>query len=358
MVEQIKPFAIKDYTPAGPYDLEFSGRPLRAVSLRFAATLAAGIPVTVRDDAAFRLLKTPEINQSENPLVRMEGESWRHISAFVAGSYDMHAAGTSVATTGQVLAMATLDFERLMPGSLINAADKKVFLRGEFGALASYAATPPTTITGKLRPYGKSSEIDPNNGFLRPKFTEGKQQIVNADDQQYVVKFEQDTVVQGLFVRQNQASAAGAPRVDGLVKAIRIDVTAREGNIEVHRFTWGQLRASFQSQAGYNPEDYARSIGCAFIPIQTRANGSYNKASLFKAGDSLTLHTDCTGTAEDEFASVTAATGDTLTITVLGYTPVSAAGDTAAQVRSIDRSPVDDAQPKGFRARRAANGAN
>lgn len=364
MVEQIKPFQSRAFALGSPYDLEFSGRPLKAIGLRFAGALNTTIPVTVVDDASWRLLKTPEINQAENPLIRMSGPSWRHLSALINGGYDHFAAGTALATPNNVCATAILDLQKLQPLAMINASDKKVFVRGEFtSTLGDYATgTAPGGVTGTLRPFGVSSELDPSGGFLRPKFSEVSLAIANNDDMQQTIKFESDTVLMGCMLQAIQGSATGKPRSDGLVKAVRLDaVNGENGNVELHRKTWGQARVYTSFRADFNDEDYVRSRGVVFLPTQTRANPQWNNAILMRAGDSLTFHFDMTPTVDEEFTGVTAAAGDSVLITVVGFTPVAGTGDTAAQIRNVASetqvAPSNAAQVRS-RRRRARAGVN
>lgn len=351
---QLRPFQSKAFQASTPYDLEFSGYPIRAIGLQFAATLT-GTPATPRDDATFRLLKTPEINQAEQPLIRMSGPTWRHFSAILDGGYDKYAAGVTASTPGQVTGKAMIDFQKIVPGAAINAADKKVFLRGEFSPLADYSATPPTTIVGTLRPFAIADAIDLTQGFLRPKFSEVSVPISNADDVQHVIRFEQDMVVAG-FMIQTADNSASNQRVDGLVKSVRIDATGSVGNIELHRKSWGQARTWLGWITGFNQEDYDRSTGVIWLPTISRRNPQWNGAMLFKAGDSVTFHFDMTPTVEEEFTGVTAASGDFCLITTIGFTPVGGSGDSGGQVRSIAAQPVQSLpqdEPANARYRRS-----
>lgn len=358
-MEEIKPFQTKDFTASGPYDLEFNGRPIAAVGLRFAATLTGASIATVRDDAAFRLLKTPEINQAENPLVRMQGSSWRHLSALLGGGYDSFASGVTAATPGQVVAMSTIHFDRLWPGAMVNASDKKVFLRGEFNTLASYSGTAPTAVTGKIRPFAITSERDPSQGFLRPRISELSLGIETAsDDLQQVIRFEQDTVLHG-FMLQVQDNSAGDQRVDGIVRAVRMDVFDKDGGQkETTRQTWGQMRHYLQFRGQYNQEDYNRSFGVGLLPTVDKRNPQWNGAKLFKAGESVTLHVDTNATVEEEYTSVTPAAGDKLIITIIGATPVAGSGDTANQITESSSGPIVEVKRAANQARiRAARRA-
>lgn len=331
MVQQLKPFQEKDFSASGTYDAEFSGLPISKIGLRFAAALT-GTSATVRTDATFRLLGTPEVNQAENPLIRMAGSSWRLLSAILAGKFDYFAAPTSTPCVAQ----AIIDLQALLPNAMINGADKKVFLRGTFGALADYGGTAPTACAGKLRAFVESSELDPTRGFMRPRFTEANHTLQSADTNQQVFKFEADTVVPMIMIQAWDNTAVD--RVDGLVKRVRVDHVGPRGNIELHRATWGQLRTWLGRR--FTPEDYARAAGCVAIPLIDRNNPQHNNAVLFRAGDSLTINYDTAATVEEEFTSVTAdGSADYARATVIGFTPVAGTGDTAAQVRQISAAP-------------------
>lgn len=345
-MKQIKPFQKKAYAAATPYDLEFSGRPVRKIGLRFDATVAGG-PTSIRMDAAHRMLKTVEVNQAEQPLIRMFGQDWKHLSALINGGYD-----SNFQTTTLLVAQAVIDLEKLMPGACINASDKKVFIRGEFAPLADYSSgTAPSSITGEFKPNAESSEIDVSQGFLRPKITQSSFAISNAADLQLPIRFEQDIVVQGVMIRAVQASAAAQANTDGLVKGVRLDATTRDGgNIELHRGTWGQFRTATQEAANFNLEDYARAAGVIFLPTQSKQNPQFNGALLFAAGDSLTLHFDGDGTAEAEFTNVAPSAGDVVIVTVVGFTPVRGTGDAAAQVTDLKGGLYED--PRAERIRR------
>lgn len=349
---ELKPFQTRVYAASTAYDLEFSGRAVSAIGLRFAATLT-GSPATVRDDAAFRLLGTPEVNQAENPLIRMSGPSWRHLSAVSRGGYDKYAAGVTASTAGQVIAQSVIDLEALMPGAMINATDKKVFLRGEFGALAVYSATPPTTVVGTLRPWAKSTQRNAQAGFVRPKISQADVQIVAAaEDQQHVWRFEQDTLVQG-FMLESLDTSASNQRVDGVVRSLRGDLADSSGGTrETLRQTWGNMRTLLQYLAGFNQEDYDRSVGVAFFPTKDMSNPQYGNARLFRAGESITFHIDSTSTVEEEFTAVTPS-NDLLRLTCIGFTPVAGSGDMTPQIASGALATASRAQTRSaLRAQR------
>jgi hypothetical protein len=335
---EFKPFQTKDYASGVAYDLEFSGRAVSGVGIRFSATLT-GAAATFADDAAYLLIKTPEINQSENPIVRMRGRSWRHLSALGDGTYDNH-----IATAATASASAFLDFQKWMPQSAINAADKKIFIRGEFNALSVFSTTAPTgTTSAKMRPYTKSSQRDVTKNFFRPRFSELSVPITVAnDDQQQVIKFEQDQYVSGfMVVTDDQNATAGLNlRKDNVIAALRLDITNSEtGLTEGLRLGWGQARHNTQQLANFNQEDFNRSVGVIFVPLIDQRNPQANGARFFKNGDSVTFHFDSKSNMDDEYGGLTAPTltaTTTATVTTVAWTPVSGSGDTAAQVGLID----------------------
>lgn len=326
---KLKPFQEKAYSASATYDCEFSGLPCSKIGLRFDSAVG-GAATAIPTDAAHLMLGTPEINQAEQPLIRMAGQSWRLLSAFQRGSFEVY---TASATFAQ--AHAVIDLSRLMPGAMINGADKKIFLRGQFAPLATFTngGTAPTSLTGTLRPFMESSELDPTAGFMRPRFTESSLPLANAAENQQVFKFEQDTVVSAIMVQAYHASAVD--RVDGLIRSVRIDHVGANGQQEVLRARWGTLRTTSAGRAGFDPTNYALAAGAVLIPLIDRGNPRFNNALLLRAGDSLTITYDCTTTVEENFTAVVAASPDVARATVIGWTPVSGSGDTATQVRTI-----------------------
>lgn len=351
---EVKPFQTKDYSSGAAYDLEFSGRGVSGIGLRFSATLT-GAAATFADDAAFLLTKTPEINQSENPIVRMRGRSWRHLSALGDGTYDNHIASATTAS-----ANAFLDFEKWMPQAAINAGDKKVFLRGEFAALSVFSTTAPTGPTSaKIRPYARSSQRDLTKNFFRPRISELFLPITAAnDDQPQVIRFEQDQYVSGfMLITDDQNAAAGLNlRKDNVISQLRLDITNSEtGLTESMRLNWGQARHHTQALANFNKEDYDRSVGVVFVPLTDKRNVQANGARFMRNGDSVTFHFDSKSNVDDEYGgsaapTLTATTG--VTITTVAWTPVAGSGDTAAQVGMIDPTARNGSTEQGRRSAR------
>lgn len=327
-MQQIKPFQERSFAAATAYDTEFSGLPVRTIGLR-AQGLISGA-VTIRTDAAFRMLGTPEINQAELPLIRMRGSSWRLLSAITRGSFD---AGLNSATVFE--ANAVIDLQKIMPTAMINAADKKVFLRGTFGALADYAGTPPALngTNQKLAAWVESSELDPTQGFLRPRFTEASYALTHADTNQQVFKFEQDTVIPFLMIQAWDDSAFD--RIDGLIRQIRVEQVSNGGVTELARGRWGAFRAYLGAKANFTGVDQALAAGCVIIPLVDRSKPQYNYARVLRAGDSLTINYDCTATVEDSYTGVTVASPDAAIATIVGFTQVEGTGDAQTQLRQV-----------------------
>src|SRR5690242_565100 len=330
-MQQIKPFQEKAFALSTGYDTEFSGLPVRTIGLRFTASIT-GTPVTVRTDAAHRMLGTPEINQAENPLIRMSGASWRLLSAITRGSFDNY---NAPATATYMEANAVLDLQKIMPTAMINAADKKVFLRGTYGALTDYAASGNTAHAGALRAWTESSDLDPTNGFLRPRITEASYPLNDSTDNAQVFKFEQDTAIPFLMVQAFDASAID--RVDGLIRNVQVNRVGQGGTTELARGRWGHFRSFLGAKANFTAADYALSAGCIIIPLINRRNPQYNYAEILRAGDSLTINYDTlsTGTIEESYSAVTAAANDVAKATVVGFTQVEGTGDVQTQLRTV-----------------------
>lgn len=326
-MQQIKPFQEKAFTASGSYDTEFSGLPVRSVGVRFTATVA-GAAATIRTDAAFKMLGTIEINQAELPLIRMRGSSWRLLSAITRGSFDFN-----LASATQLEANAMIDLQKIMPTAMMNSADKKLFARGIYGALADYSGTAPSGITGTLRAYIESSELDPTRGFLRPRFTESSYPLLSADSNPQVFKFEQDTVVPFIMVQAYDDSAFD--RIDGLIKQIRVDRVGQGGVTELARGRWGHFRHYLGYKSNFTAVDYSLSAGCVLIPLINRRNAQYNYAEVMRAGDSLTINYDTIATVEETYTSVTAAAPDVAIATIVGFTQVEGTGDAQSQLRQV-----------------------
>lgn len=330
-MQQIKPFQEKAFALSTSYDSEFSGLPVRTIGLRLTCSIT-GAPVTVRTDGAHRMLGTPEINQAENPLIRMGGAAWRLLSAITRGSFDNYNAPT---TATYFEANAVLDLQKILPTAMINAADKKIFLRGQFGALTDLAASGNTAHAGALRAWTESSDLDPTKGFLRPKISETSFPLNDATDNPQVFKFEQDTVIPFLMIQAWDNSALD--RVDGLIRNIRVDRVGANGVTELARGRWGHFRSYLGTKANFTAADYAISAGCVIVPLINRRNPQYNYAEVLKAGDSLTVNYDTlsTGTIEESYTAVTAAANDAAKTTIVGFTAVEGTGDVQTQLRTI-----------------------
>lgn len=134
-MREFRPFTEKTFSVGAQYDTDFIGRGVAAIGIRLDMTTTGN--TTSFDDAAARMLGTPEVVQAEEPLIRMEGADWFHIAALSSGGYDKI---LNADTAGASAVEAVIDFENLMPGAAINAGSNRVFLRGTFGALADYGS--------------------------------------------------------------------------------------------------------------------------------------------------------------------------------------------------------------------------
>lgn len=333
-MEEFRPFNEVVFGLGAQYDTEVIGARIGSVGFTLDIT-ATGAATTIRDDATFRMAGTPEVVQGNEPLIRMGGPSWRHISALSAGGYDQFIAGNG--QDGK-LAQCILDLDALMPGAMINGAGSsrtgsvKVFFRGSFGVITDYGAGGITALAGRLRPFVTTSPFEPDAGFLRPAIREFNVDLsADSADIQHKIDFEEDTMVLGFFYRTVDGAEPAGSNVDGLVKNIRIDVNrGTGGQAELSRMTWGQLRLLTAHRAGYTAADITNSVGCALVPMIDRANVDRGSATLMRKGDSVTIHHDTLAAAEAQFADVTPAAGDHAVVTVLGFTLVAGTGDQGA----------------------------
>jgi hypothetical protein len=333
-MEEFRPFNEVVFGLGAQYDTEVIGTRIGAVGWSLDVT-NTGTTTGPRDDATFRLAGTPEVVQGNQPLIRMGGPSWRHVSALAAGSYDNFIAGTTAAGK---LAQCVLDLDALMPGAMINGGGSsrtgavKVFFRGTFGALTDYGASGNTAHAGRLRPFVTTSPFDPDAGFLRPAIREFNVDLSSdASDIQHKIDFEEDTMLLGMFYRTVDAAEPAGVNVDGLVKNIRVDVNRGSGGqMELARYTWGQLKLLTAHRAGFTAADITNAVGTALVPMIDRANQDRGSAVLMRKGDSVTMHHDTLAAAEAQFSDITPAAGDHAVVTVLGFTRVAGAGDQGA----------------------------
>jgi hypothetical protein len=343
-MEEILPFVERAFVSGAQYDTEFSGRPARAIGFSLDATIS-GSPATALDDDYYRLLGTNlEVVQAGDPIVRMNPRDWRQLAAIISGGFDPYVGGVT-GTAKQ--ATALLDFERLMPGSLVNAAGSKVFLRGTYGTAADLASTPPTIDAATFRPFALASSRDPSQGFRRPKIWQATVSLASSsNDIQFKQDLEQDLLLTGVMMRVIDASAAGR-RVDGLIRRVRTEVTiGGSGSRQITDNRWSALRLYTCHGAGFGESDVTNSLGVAMQPLRDPRFPTAGQAFFFRAGDSITLHFDTSSTVEGAYGAVTPAAGDEVVLTFVGFSIVSGSGDAGArsEVRTVSASRVAPAR--------------
>lgn len=339
-MRKLKPFQERPFSLGGQYDTEISGLLLAAISIQADLTVTDGSAgSTARTDASHRLLGTPEINQGEDPLIRMTSVDWYHLSALLDGAYPQDISDNIGAGASEgKFAGARLPLDKIIPGMRINASRVKAFVRGTFGALSDYsdAGGNLSGVVGTLRCFAEAVDGDPMNGFIRPRITQSTRDLSSASaENQHILRFEEDTLLPALMIRAFDASAVTAHNADGLIRRIRVDVTDDNGSTEVHRLTWGQARQYTCARAGFTPNDVIRSAGIVMIPF-SEANGIPGAPKVFRAGHSITVTLDNQATAERHYTSITPAAGDLAYVTALGGVQVQATGDTAGNRRVLN----------------------
>ena len=328
------------FVAEGSYNQEFNGRAFDELLLQLDMNVAAsGGTAVPHQHGALRLLGVPELIQAENTLIRANAIDLYHGAAFFNGGYGDHIQSGSI-TTGndddQVVNIRT-KFSRIIPTMVVNANDHKAFVRGNFGTKGSFAtaasAANVSTVAGDLRPSVISTMRNTKAGFLRPRITQAEKAVDTLSDSiPYTIHFSQDTIVRGFSVRAYDASAD--EDVDGMIRGLRAYTTDSRGSNDIVRARWGTIRRRTAGLAGWNREDYARSVGWGFLPMTDEANPQLGGAHLFKQNDTITFEFNTSKTAEKGFTSVDATTGDKVFVTVWGATPVAASGDTGPQLRS------------------------
>jgi len=321
---ELRPFTEVQYSSGAQYNSEFSGRPISSVGFVFDLE-SGGTWTSDIDDAPFQALGKPEVVQAENVLFGAEAQDWLHTAAFLNGGYPTK---TNLASSGvDGVGSCTIDLARIMPGAAINAGGAKVFLRGTWGAAAVVGAG-GTIDSGTLRPFIGGSDLDLTRGFRRPRVSSFRVDIsADSTDIQHKVDFDQDTLVSGCLMRQDDASAAAVKRVDGIVKKVRAEVVlGRGGGRELVRATWRQLREYTIQQARWDEEAQALSTGVAMLPLRNPRNVNAGGAFFFRKGDSLTFHFDTNAAAELGYTDVTPAASDVVVCTLYGFTLVGGAG--------------------------------
>jgi len=347
---EIKHFPARTWASATQFDTEFSGRAFDSLGFSFDGTMTTGTGTAgePRDDGAYRLLGTPELNQAEDPVIRMQGPDWKFLSALTNGCFPDWLEPTldGSGAAGVVLAQARIKFGRIIPGMLIDASAVKAFLRGSFGAGNDYFSSDEAdfaSFAGSIRPYVEARDV-PAGGFLRPRITQATVDMSNANaDIHYVHRFEVPTVCAGFMLRQHDAdqTAAGQnTRTDGIVSRIRVEITTRHRQGEIHNFTWGQCKSFLQQRAGWSQSDLALAVGVGLVPLTEHRNAALGGAMIFEAGDSVTLVIDNASTSEAQFTKPTPGDNDLLYVTALAGTGTRAAADRNGRVAPAAARPA------------------
>ncbi|PIQ23428.1 hypothetical protein COW64_24185 [bacterium (Candidatus Blackallbacteria) CG18_big_fil_WC_8_21_14_2_50_49_26] len=317
---ELKRFPETTLAASQDYNTDFSGRVFDTLVLRLDGTVTGGIATIT--DGAFRALGTPELNQAEEPLIRMRGEDWRHLAALTSGGYGPH----SAAVGGAITAFSRIKLSRLVPNMRINATETKVFLRGTSGANNDVVTGNPT-YTSTLRPSVETTDASLSRSWARPRITQSTIDVSTISDNiQHVIRFENPTLVAGIMLRVFQSSTTD--RVDGLVRAVKLDVTKiGSGPRELVSWTrWGTLRHMTTSRAGWHLDDHNTSVGVAFVPTVDRRNQRWGGALLMAAGESITITLDTSATAEADITAVPAGSSDRVYVTIVAAIPVDPAG--------------------------------
>ena len=329
------------------YDQEFSGRTFDSINWRADGVVSypAGAGSVQNKYGAYRLMGTPELNQAGEPLIRMEAVDWGYLSAYTNGAFPSYLdseGSVAAASTPNSYASARIKLSRLVPGSYVNANLVKAFFRGSTGQLSTVG----DLIDGAqqtVRPLAEALEYNPpQTGFLRPRISQRSVAVSAADsNQQTLISIEADQVFTGIMLScYNGAAAAGSQtEVDGLIKAIRVEVTMPgKGTLEVINSDWGNLRDYSCQRSGLNTTDVDNTAGTVVIPCTDKTNVKMGGALFVPAGSMFTITIDSSGTAQSPYTNVAPALGDTVRITSLAFTPVAGAGDGSIQVTNVGRA--------------------
>ena len=308
-------------TPGSAYDTEHNNLAFDAMLWQYSATVA-GTPANVAEDGAFRMLGTPEVSQAEEPLIRIEGRTLRHLAAFTAGGY---AKTLAPAAAGGALAEAMLDFGKILPGAYVSG-EVKAFVRGNVGGLADYSGTAPTSMAGNLRNAVATIDRPPGLSHPRPFYREFSIPIpANVSDQQHLITIDQDMVSAGLFCLVRDAdgggSSPGGARTDGLVRGVKVEITrGRDGQKTQLNLTMGQLRSLTARLAGFTDLDWDQATGTFFIPFVDDSDPRFGGRMALQQGDTVLLTVDSNSTIEEHLGSaVTAASGDEIRVVRLDH---------------------------------------
>jgi len=311
-------------TPGSAYDTEHNNLAWDAMLFQYSATIT-GTAAAITEDAAFRMMGTPEVSQAEEPIIRIEGRTLRHLSAFTAGGYSK----TLQPTTGGILAEAYLDLGKILPGTYVSG-EVKSFVRGNVAPFLSYGTT-LTALAGTLRNAVATVDRPAGLTHTRPLYREFTVGIpANDAAQQHLITIDQDMVSAGLFlvVRDASAGNGGGTRVDTLVRAITIDITrGRRGQEQHMRFTWGQLRTLTSRLAGFTDLDWDEATGTAFVPFVDDTDPRFSGRMAFSEGDTVLVTIDSSATIEEHLGTaLTAAAGDGMRIVRLDHQIIPGTG--------------------------------
>jgi hypothetical protein len=340
-VREAKRFPEKAFAVSAQYDTEFSTALVEEVGFTYDGTLAAGGAVVPVDDAPFKQLGVLEVNQLQRPIIRMQGRSWRHLSAYLWGGYSKRMAAT--ANGNAFYATASLPLGRIVPGMMINAKIDKAFVRGQFGVLTDYGPANVTGLASTLRPTVKANPGSTPAQFFAPDISEQSEDIGTVGLITANKRFDRDLIVPGIMLTQLDASANS--RVDGIVRRLRIELVNQDGGKrEIKSLTWGQAREEHVRAAGFSEADWDSSTGVAMVRLEDPERRGTGGSLMVRQGDSLSIEFDTAATVEAHFTAVAAAAGDTCLVTVI------AAEARLANNRPVPELPINQTAPNGLTA--------
>lgn len=346
-MQETKQIQAIPYQASQPFNREFQGRVLGSLSFAFSnviTTGAAGL-ASFFTDPMWKLLGTLDVVQNETSLIRAPAQALYWLSALLdsePGPYSSPTIGAS--TTGLQFGGFALDFQKMVgPLGMIDARFSKLFVRGTFQPVTavSNTANAVASIAGTLRPSGRTTDRVPDvaadAAYLRPNFYTLDVDIsVSSSNLIQTVRFEQDMILPGIMLLVKDDSAGGstvqvdpqASRVNGLLKAVKVDLQSQDYNGEILRATWQELRnASWRGTAYSNATGQPLGVkpdGVVWLPFIDERNRPFNGAMMFRRGDALTFTFDTSGTAEEPFTNVAPAANDLLTLLIPGFAPTNA----------------------------------
>jgi len=311
-------------TPGSAFDTEHNNLAWDQLLLNYSATIT-GTAAAITEDAAYRMMGVPEVSQAEEPIIRLEGRTLRHLSAFLSGGY----CKTLQPTTGGIFAGAVLDLGKILPGTYVSG-EVKTFIRGNVEGFLSYGTT-LTALAGTLRPSVATVDRPAGLRHTRPLYREFTIGIpANESAQTHLMTVDQDMVSAGLFlvVRDASAGNGGGTRVDTLVRAITLDITRGKRGQEQHvRQTWGQLRENTARAAGFTDLDWDEATGTVFIPFVDDTDPRWSGRMAFSEGDTILLTIDSSATIEEHLGTaLTAAAGDNMRVVRLDHQVIPGTG--------------------------------